>query len=201
VPAPGALQRRRGTSVCGGGHSLAPGTHSQARPAQTAVGDRTAVLVVTARQCIAPAGPGVGASTVARPRNPGPHMVCRVSRLALMSVVRPVVDPWMHQGCTTPRQRGCFEAVSGRHCRSAGVWGSAPPGTRTTNPLIKKRRNYLLHHVPQCHEIPFIAGPAISPSAWMLGRAALCWQVSEPMDAPWTHIVVANTPPAQLMPA
>jgi hypothetical protein len=31
----------------------------------------------------------------------------------------------------------CLERVSGRHRRSAGVWGSAPPGTRTPNPLIK----------------------------------------------------------------
>jgi hypothetical protein len=40
--------------------------------------------------------------------------------------------------------------------------------------------------------MPFSAGPATSPLAWVLGRVVLCWLVSEPMDTQWTHIVVSQ---------
>jgi hypothetical protein len=70
--------------------------------------------------------------------------------------------------------------------------GGAPPGTRTPNPLIKRRRNYLLFRAPQCRSIPLSAGPAISPLALVLGRADMCRLVSEPMDAQWTHIGISR---------
>jgi hypothetical protein len=60
-----------------------------------------------------------------------------VSGQALARVVRPVADRWTHEGDTTLRQRGCFEAVSRE---TAGQMGCA---ARDSNPepLIKRRRN------------------------------------------------------------
>ena len=50
----------------------------------------------------------------------------------------------------------------------------------------------MLFRAPQCDEISFTAGLATSPLASLLGRAGLCWLISEPMDAPWTHIGVSE---------
>jgi hypothetical protein len=44
-----------------------------------------------------------------------------VSGQALAGVVGPVADRWTHEGYTTLRLRGCFEAMSRRNRRSDGV--------------------------------------------------------------------------------
>jgi hypothetical protein len=76
-----------------------------------------------------------------------------------------------------------------RQWHALSQWGSSPPGTRTPNPLIKRAE---LSALPCSTAPPNTAHcwSGISPSASMLGRAAPCWLVSEPMDAPWTHIGV-----------
>jgi hypothetical protein len=60
-----------------------------------------------------------------------------VSGQALARVVRPVADRWTHEGDTR-----CASEDASRPCleKPQVRWG-APPGTRTPNPLIKRRRN------------------------------------------------------------
>ena len=94
----------------------------------------------------------------------------------------------MHDAAPARMLRGCLWETP----QVSGVWGGAPPGTRTPNPLIKRQRNYLLYRAPQCHEIQSAAGKSSFAMASVSGRADLCCLVLEPMDAPWTHSVVAN---------
>jgi hypothetical protein len=54
------------------------------------------------------------------------------------------------------------------------------------------RRNYLLMRARWVALLPLTTGPTTSPLASVFGRDGLCWLVSEPMDAPWTHIGVSQ---------
>jgi hypothetical protein len=56
---------------------------------------------------------------------------------------RPMDAPGMHHAAPARMLRGCLS-------ETLQVRGGAPPGTRTPNPLIKRRRNYLLYCAPQC---------------------------------------------------